>query len=446
MPNRIHRGWYVVATTFLVLLVSAAIRATPGVLIVPLEHELGWSRATLSLAVSVNLLLYGVVGPFGAAVAEKVGVRRTMALAMGTLAAALLLTTRIRAPWQLVILWGVVVGAGTGSAAMVLGGVVVSRWFARRRGLVLGALTASTATGQLLFLPLLARVASSGAGWRGALVVVASAALLMVPLALLIVRETPASVGLRPFGATDGDAAPPARAGSAAALALRTLRRAAGSPQFWPLAGTFFACGATANGLVGTHLIPACVDAGIGEVRAAGMLATMGAFDVLGTTISGWLTDRYDPRRLLFAYYAIRGTSLLFLPHALGVAGPGLHVFTLLYGLDWVATVPPTARLAADAFGDEDGPIVFGWLFAAHQVGAALAALGAGVARTRLGNYHATFLMAGALCAAAAATALLIRRERHVPRSGTELSAVRSTLSLEWAQTGDSPEAPRTGR
>jgi len=251
-----------------------------------------------------------------------------------------------------------------------------------------------------------------------------------VPLVLAMVRETPASVGLLPFGAATADAAPTACRGNAAVLAIRTLRRAVRSPTFWPLAATFFVCGATANGLVGTHLVPACVDAGIGEVRAVGMLAAMGIFDVLGTTLSGWLTDRHDPRRLLFAFYAIRGTSLLFLPHALGAAGAGLHAFALLYGLDWVATVPPTARLAADAFGDEDGPIVFGWLFAVHQVGASLAAFGGAVARTYLGDYRATFLMAGALCAAADATALLVRRERHVRRGGAELSA-QSTVSME---------------
>ncbi|HZZ84909.1 MAG TPA: MFS transporter [Anaeromyxobacteraceae bacterium] len=409
MTRRIHYGWWVVGATFLVLLVSAAIRATPGVLIVPLERELGWSRATISGAISVNLLLYGLMGPFCAAIAERIGIRRTLALAMGLLSAALLAATWMRSPWQLVALWGVCVGVGTGMAAMVIGTAVVTRWFSARRGLVLGALTASTATGQLLFLPLLARVAE-GEGWRAALRIVSIGALVTVPLALLVIRESPAGMGLLPYGARAGDPVSAPRRGNPAALAVRTLARASRSRDFWLLAGTFFVCGMSTNGLIGTHLIPACMDHGMPEVRAAGLLATMGIFDLFGTTLSGWLTDRWDSRKLLFAYYALRGLSLVLLPSALIEAGPGLSVFTVFYGLDWIATVPPTVRLATDSFGKEDAPIVFGWVFAAHQVGAAVAALGAGLVRTRLGDYHHAFVAAGSICMVAGFFALLVGR------------------------------------
>ncbi|WP_242333752.1 MULTISPECIES: MFS transporter [Anaeromyxobacter] len=419
--RRLHHGWYVFGATFGVLLVAAAIRATPGVVIVPLEHDLGWSRATISGAIGVNLLLYGLMGPFTAAIAERIGLRRTMAVAMTLLAGALLLATEMRAAWQLVVLWGVLVGVGSGMAATVLGAVVVARWFHARRGLVMGALTASTATGQLLFLPLLAHL-TEAEGWRWAVRAVAVAALAMVPLVLAVVRESPAAVGLLPVGATEAPP-PPSRRGNPAVLAVTTLGRAMRHRDFWLLAATFFVCGASTNGLVGTHLIPACLDHGIPEVRAASLLATMGLFDLVGTTASGWLTDRWDSRRLLFTYYALRGLSLVFLPGALH-HGDGLGLFSVFYGLDWIATVPPTVRLATDAFGKDDAPIVYGWVFASHQVGAALAALGAGLVRTELGDYRLAFLASGAICMAAALLALAIGRGRARPE--VELSPVRT--------------------
>jgi sugar phosphate permease len=418
--KRLHYAWYVAAATFVVLLVGAAIRATPGVLIVPLEHEFGWSRATISSAVSLNLLLYGLAGPFCAAVAQRIGVRRTMAIAMLLLAAAIALATQIRRPWQLVLLWGFFVGTGTGMTANVLGAVVVNRWFSARRGLVLGVLTAATATGQLLFLPVLARLAESS-GWRSALLVVVAAALATVPVALLFVRETPRDMGLRPFGARDDDVVEVPRAGNPAVVAVQTLGRATGSRDFWLLAGTFFVCGASTNGLIGTHLIPACVDHGIPEVQAAGMLALMGIFDLFGTTGSGWLSDRWDSRWLLFTYYGLRGLSLIFLPHALQ-DHEGLSIFTVFYGLDWIATVPPTVKLATDAFGRRDAPIVFGWVMASHQVGAGAAALGAGVIRTVLGDYHLAFVTSGAMCLAAALLALAIGRGRAPALAGAPVS------------------------
>ena len=408
MPRRLHYAWIVAGTTFVVLLVGAAIRATPGVLMVPLEHDLGWSRTMISLAVSVNLLLYGLAGPFCAAVAERFGVRGVIAAAMAMLAAAILLATQIHESWQLVVLWGLVVGIGTGMTANVLGAVVATRWFSQRRGLVLGALTAATATGQLLFLPLLAGLAA-GPGWRWALVAVGGAALLMVPLALLLIREHPTDVGLRPLGAAADAPDPPRRAGNPIVIAFQVLGRVSRTRDFWLLAGTFFVCGASTNGLIGTHFISACMDHGIPEVTAAGMLATMGIFDLFGTTGSGWLSDRIDSRWLLFTYYGLRGLSLIFLPRAL-LEQQGMSIFTVFYGLDWIATVPPTVKLSADAFGPRDAPIVFGWVVAAHQVGASVAALSAGIVRDQLGDYRYAFVSSGMMCLLAAGFALAIAR------------------------------------
>jgi sugar phosphate permease len=413
MARRLHYAWIVFGATFAVLLVAAAVRATPGVVIVPLEQEFGWSRAVISGAISVNLLLYGLMGPFTAALVERFGLRRTAALAMAILAGALLLATGMRHAWQLVLLWGLLVGAGSGMAASVLAAAVVTRWFHTRRGLVMGALTASTATGQLLFLPLLAHLTEHD-GWRTAIRLVAGAALLLAPVALILLRETPASVGLLPYGAT-APASPSASRGNPILVALGTLARAARRRDFWLLAGTFFVCGASTNGLVGTHLIPACMDHGIPEVRAASLLAVMGIFDLFGTTASGWLTDRWDSRKLLLTYYGLRGLSLIFLPEALMNAGTGLNVFSVFYGLDWIATVPPTLKLATDAFGKDDAPIVYGWVFASHQVGAGIVALGAGIIRTTMGDYRLAFEASGMLCLVAALLALAINRQTRRP-------------------------------
>ena len=406
--RRLHYAWVMAGATFLVLLVGAAIRATPSVLMVPLETELGATRATIALAGSLGLLLYGLVGPFCAAIAERLGIRRMVALAMTMLAIAILIATQVTALWQYVVLWGLVVGIGTGMVANVLGAVVATRWFVRQRGLVLGALTAATATGQLVFLPILARL-TTGPGWRWALVVVGCAALVMVPIALLLLRDRPSDLGLRPYGAGPDDALPAPRAGNPVAIAFQVLFRAMRHRDFWLLAGTFFVCGASTNGLIGQHFIPACMDHGMAEVTAAGMVATMGIFDLFGTTGSGWLSDRIDSRWLLFTYYGLRGLSLIFLPRAL-LEQQGLSVFTVFYGLDWIATVPPTVKLSTVAFGPRDAPIVFGWVVASHQVGAAFASEAAGIVRSTLGDYQYAFLSSGLLCLLAAGFALAIAR------------------------------------
>jgi sugar phosphate permease len=398
--------------TFLVLLAAAGLRSAPGVLIVPLEHEFGWSRATISAAVSVNLVLYGLMGPFSAALLDNLGVRLTVSIALVLVAIGISLTTLMTAPWQLVLLWGVVVGAGTGMAALALAATVVNRWFSHRRGLVMGVLTASTATGQLLFLPLMAWVVETY-GWRLAVLGVAAAGLLVLPPVMLFMRNRPSDVGLPPYGEREVLPVPPRSAVNPAIAALAALGRGLRSRDFWLLSATFFICGCSTNGLIGTHLIPSCIDHGIPEVRAAGLLAAMGVFDLVGTTASGWLSDRFDNRHLLFWYYGLRGLSLIYLPYALDVSFYGLSIFALFYGLDWIATVPPTVRLAANAFGKEQVGVMFGWIGAAHQLGAATAAYGAGAVRTVTGSYLGAFVGAGGLCILAAILALLVGASRR---------------------------------
>jgi sugar phosphate permease len=419
--GRIHYGWIVFGVTFITLLVAAGVRATPGVLIVPLQREFGWSRATISLAVSINLLLYGFLGPFAAALMDRFGARLVVLGAVSLLAVGVSLTTLMQEPWQLYLLWGVVVGTGAGSVAGVLAAWVSNRWFDRQRGLVMGMLTASSATGQLIFLPGLAHIVVSN-GWRTAALVVAAAALAVIPLVGILMRSSPKDVGLRPFGAAEGgpDVPPPPRRTIGATFgALGTGLR---SKNFWLLAGSFYVCGASTNGLIGTHLIPACMDVGIPEVTAAGLLAAIGVFDMFGTTISGWLSDRLNSRYLLCWYYGLRGLSLIFLPVAFGAQllflpvalpsfGPsviGLAVFAIFYGLDWVATVPPTVRLTADLFGRENAALMYGWIFAAHQLGAASVAYGAGAIRTVFGGYQMAFTASGLLCLIAAGLVLRI--------------------------------------
>jgi predicted MFS family arabinose efflux permease len=398
------------------LLVSAATRATPSVLIVPLEREFGWSRATISLAISVNLLLYGLSGPFAAGLINRYGPRRVLTLSALLMAAGTLLTAFMTRPWELFVLWGGVVGAGTGLIAIVLGTTVVQRWFFTNRGLALGVLTASTATGQLLFLPVLARLVVHS-GWRSAVLAVAAAALAIAPLAFMLMRDRPRDKGLVALGLAREPAEAETPALNPLAAAFGALREAGRTRQFWVLAGSFFICGASTNGLVGTHLVPACMDHGMPEVQAAGLLAVMGIFDLLGTTASGWLSDRLDNRLLLFTYYALRGLALMYLPYALISQGHGLSVFTVFYGLDWIATVPPTVALARAAFGPAKVALVFGWIMAAHQMGAALAATFAGAVRTASGSYDRAFLVAGMLCLAAAVGVLFAepRRDATLP-------------------------------
>jgi len=413
LGSRMHYAWLVAALGFLTLLTVAGIRATPSVLLVPLEQAFGWSREQISLAISIGLALFGLMGPFAAAAMQRFGIRNTMIAALFLLAAAMGGSAFVTTPLGLILTWGVLAGIGTGTMAMVLGVTIVTRWFDARRGTVLGLLTASTATGQLLFLPVLAWVVGY-ADWRMVVGIVAVAALALIPLVALLLPERPADIGLPRYGAAVADAAVGAATSNPIVEAFRALGIAAHTRTFWLLFATFFICGLSTNGLIGTHLIAYCADNGIPEVRAAGMLAAMGVFDIVGTTASGWLSDRFDSRRLLFVYYGLRGLSLLYLPYS-DFSFYGLGLFTMFYGLDWIATVPPTVRLTAERFGSARGPVIYGWIGAGHQLGAATAAFGAGVLRVQTNRYIEAFLLAGLMCGIAALLALLIPRNDAEP-------------------------------
>ncbi|MEU6817148.1 MFS transporter [Streptomyces sp. NPDC046860] len=410
--RRVHRAWFVAAVTFVTIIGAAAFRSLPGLLIDPLHAEFGWSRGTIGAAVSVNLALYGLTAPFAAALMDRFGIRRVVAVALTVIALGAGLTVWMTAPWQLILCWGLLVGLGSGSMALAFAATVTGRWFTERRGLVSGILTAASASGQLIFLPLLAWIVENH-HWRPAAVTVALAALAVVPFVWLFLRDHPADVGLKPYGATEFVPKPPPVTG-AARRALTVLGSAVRTGQFWLLAGSFAICGASTNGLIQTHFVPAAHDHGMPVRAAASLLAVIGVFDVLGTIASGWFTDRFDSRRLLAVYYALRGVSLLFLPMLLGPAVQVPMVFFIVfYGLDWVATVPPTLALCRERFGD-DSAIVFGWVLASHQVGAALVAWLGGFARDVFGSYDMVWYASGSLCAAAALMSLVIRRRPAV--------------------------------
>jgi MFS family permease len=428
--HRVHPAWWVAAVTFLALVGAAAFRAVPGVLIEPLRAEFGWSVTTISAAVAVNMALYGLTAPFAAALMERFGIRRVVVAALLLTSVGSGLTVFMTASWQLVLLWGFLVGLGTGSMALSLVATVTGRWFVARRGLVSGILTAGGATGQLVFLPLVAW-ADATWGWRSASLGTTAAALAVVPLVLWLLRDRPRDVGVVPYGGTAADDVDPVRSG-AARTAVRGLVTAARTVPFWLLAGGFFICGLSTNGLVQPHFIPAAHDHGMPVTTAAGLLAVVGLFDIAGTVLSGWLTDRTDPRVLLLAYYGLRGLSLFLLPT---LFGPDLHVsmvaFIVFYGLDWVATVPPTLALCREFFGQR-APVVFGWVFASHQVGSAFAAFGGGVIRDVTGSYDLAWFLAGALCIAAAAMSFLIPRTAQ-PAVATALPTDREEAAAAQA-------------
>ena len=396
--SKIHPAWIAAIVTFLTLIATAGFRSAPSVLIVPLEDAFGWSRDQISLALAVNVLLYGLTAPFAAALMERFTVRKVVMGALITVSTGAFLTSYIHAPWQLVATWGVIVGIGTGSMALVFAATIANRWFVARRGLVVGGLTAAGAAGQLIFLPGLARL-SELHGWKSIGLTIGIASLLMVPLIYIFLRDKPADVGVLPYGAPE-DWKPPVHSGmNAGKLAIVSLKEASAHKDFWYLMGSFFVCGLSTSGLVGTHFIPAAHDHGMGQVMAASLLALIGVFDVIGTLFSGWLTDRYDPRKLLFIYYGLRGLSLFLLPSILfSTIQPSTLVFVIFYGLDWIATVPPTVMLCRTILGPDRGTIIYGWVFAAHQIGASIAALGAAVVRVKFGDYAAAFYVAGALC------------------------------------------------
>ena len=423
---RLHPAWIVAAVAFIALIGAAGFRAGPSVLMVPLQDEFGWSRGLLSLAVSVNLVLFGVIAPFAAALMDRFGIRAVTSSALCLIAAGSGLSVFVSAGWHLVVLWGVLIGTGTGSMALVFAATSANRWFARRRGPCHGDADRRQRAGQLIFLPVMAWM-TEWSGWRAAALVIAAAALGVIPLVLRYLHNHPADRGVEPYGAVNsgadaasGEAADVAAAGrarvpahlgvGAARRAVDALQMAARRRTFWALAGGFAICGATTNGLIGTHSVPAAHDHGMAQTTAAGLLAVVGIFDIVGTVASDALSDRVNPRIMLAIYYGLRGTGLLMLPYLLSdTLHASMIAFVVIYGLDWVATVPPTAMLCREVFG-EQGTIVFGWVFASHQIGAALASVGAGIIRDVTGTYTAAWLGAAALCVVAATVSANVRR------------------------------------
>lgn len=406
-PPRLHYAWIVAAVTFTTILVVAGVRASPGILVVPLESEFGWSRSTISLAIGISILLHGAIGPFSASLMNRYGVSRMMLYALLLIATGVSLTPFMTQSWQLVLLWGCMVGAGAGAIANVLAVTIAARWFTTHRGLVTGLMLSGTATGQLLFLPLLA-VISAAYGWRMVSITVAVAAFVLLPLVYFLMRDRPEDVGLLPLGDTEPQPREPVKAqGNAFGEAIGNLKEGLRSRDYRLLAISFFICGASTNGLIGTHLIPACFDHGIPEVAAASLLASMAIFNLIGTTGSGWLSDRFDNRVLLSIYYGLRGISLIILPYSFD-SFYSLSMVVVFYGLDWFATVPPTVKITTRLFGREKAAVMFGWLMCIHQIGGFSAAFMAGTMRMELGTYLQAFLVSGLLCMVAAIVVMMI--------------------------------------
>ncbi len=410
--RNIHYAWIVAITTFLTMLATAGAMGSAGVMIQPLHEEFGWSIGDISSAMAIRLVLFGLLGPFAAAFMNHFGIRNVVVTALAMIGGGLVASCFMTELWQLVLLWGVVLGVGTGMTALVLGATVATRWFTKRRGLVVGLMTASNATGQLVFLPLLAEL-TERYGWRYALSFNVAIIVVAMILVMLLMRDHPGDLAIGAYGDREVTLSP-ARSRKFSALLLSplsALRDVSKIPAFWVLFFTFFVCGLSTNGLIQTHWISICGDFSVAPVSAAGLLAVIGVFDFIGTIFAGWLSDRYDNRKLLFAFYGLRGLSLIYLSLS-GFEFYQLSVFAIFYGLDWVATVPPTVKLAADNFGREKAGLAFGWIFAGHQLGAATAAFGAGALRGDYDTYMPALQIAGGMCLLAALSVILLNRPR----------------------------------
>ena len=406
---RLHRAWLIAAITFLSLIAAAAFRSTTSVMLLPLEHEFGWTRELTSTAIAVNLVFYGLTAPFAAILMDKFSIKRVVCVALLLVSLGTGLTIWMTEPWQLIVCWGVLVGGGTGAMALVFASMVANRWFVARRGLVTGIFSAAYATGQLIFLPKIAQVVDDS-GWRWASVIVALFALALVPIFIFFFKDSPSSVGLRPFGAPEGELES-ASTKRSVRESFAVLRHASRRPAFWVLAGTFFVCGWTTNGLIGAHFVPAAHDHGMPATTAAGLLALVGIFDFIGTIASGWLTDKVNSAWLLVGYYGLRGLALFTVPFVLGpTVQPPLMFFVVFYGLDWIATVPPTVQLCRKYFGLDNTGVVYGWVFASHMIGAAVAAWFAGAIREQQGSYFIAWITAAVLCLVAAAASATLRK------------------------------------
>ncbi len=403
-------GWFVVAICFLTTLTSAGVRSSPSVLIHPLEAEFGWSRATIAIAISMNLLLFGVAAPISGYLIDRYGPRKVMLGSLMLLIVGVSGTVAMNEFWQFFLVWGVIVGIGAGGVGSVLTATVGNRWFSARRGLALGILGSASSTGQLIFLPFfMAMIAYSG--WRVGSMTLIVVAIMLLPLIFLFMRDDPADVGLQPYGAERSGAASSGGAASLRGMSAKnaniTVRDVVGNPTFWLLCGSFFVCGGTANGLIGVHLIPHEIEIGIPQITAASLVGVMGALNIVGTTFSGWMVDRIQPHKWLALVYALRGVSLLILPFVHDFSG--LLVFAVIYGLDWFATVPPSMAITADTFGKQNVGKVYGWIFMSHQIGAAIMASGAGAVRDYVGDYNIAFLSGGVIAMLAAGMASQIK-------------------------------------
>ncbi|MGE7907927.1 MFS transporter [Peribacillus sp. NPDC094092] len=411
--KHIHYSWVILFIAFFSIVTAGIIRSSSGVFIVPFEDEFGWDRSTISFAFAISLLLYGISGPFMAALIEVVGLKKMMIIAMVTLLMGILLTFFMVKPWQLVLIWGIIIGLGSGLFLTVLSPYIANQWFVKRRGLALGILTASTATGQLILLPLLAVIVETHS-WKWAMVLILCLSLIMLGFILLFMRNSPLEVGLLPYGQEmPSTVYQVEQKKNPITIAFQTLLEAVKVKEFWLLAGSFFICGLSTSGLIGTHFISYCIGFGFTAVTAASMLSLMGVFDLVGTTLSGWLSDRFDNRWLLFWYYSLRGASLMFLPFALSDGSYiFLIIFSVFYGLDWIATVPPTINISRQIFGMEKSVIVYGWLFASHQLGSAVAAGGAGFIYKIFNSYSWAFALAGMFCVLASLFVIVIKKQR----------------------------------
>lgn len=413
--KRIHYSWVILFIAFFSIITAGIIRSSSGVFIVPFETDFGWDRSTISFAFAISLLLYGISGPFMAALIEVLGLKKMMILAMATLLGGILLTFFMEKPWQLVLIWGIIIGLGSGLFLTVLSPYIANQWFEKKRGLALGILTASTATGQLILLPLLAVMVESHS-WKWAMGLILILSVIMLAIILLFMKNSPQEVGLLPYGQEEALAKKKIeQKKNPITIAFQTLFEALKVKEFWLLAGSFFICGLSTSGLIGTHFISYCIGFGFTAVTAASMLSLMGVFDLIGTTLSGWLSDRFDNRWLLFWYYSLRGASLMFLPFALSDGSYlFLIIFSVFYGLDWIATVPPTINISRQIFGMEKSVVVYGWIFAAHQLGSAVAAGGAGLIYKVFNSYSWAFALAGMFCILASLFVIVIKKQRLV--------------------------------
>jgi MFS family permease len=412
ISGRLHYAWVVLVVMFCAMLAGVGVRAAPGVMILPLQRAFGWSVGTISAAVSINIILLGFTGPFLTGLVQVMGLKRTILACMSLLAAGTGLSYFMTAPWQLFLTWGLMVGIGAGAGGVGMAAAIANRWFVARNGLAMGLLSAANAAGQLVFLPLLALLAERY-GWQGVAVAVTLAIVAMIPVVMILLPEAPTNVGLGPYG---GSVERPRLlpSGNPFVIAMTTLFRAARSPDFWLLTLSFGICGFSTNGLINTHLIALCSDHGLAEVTAASVLAVLGAFSLVGAAGSGWLCDRFNPRILLFWYYSLRGLSLAVLPFT-SFDVVSLSIFSVFYGLDWVATGPATFALTNEVFGRRDTPIIVSWIFAGHQIGGALAAFGAGAVRTVAGDYLLAFLVSGLACLIASFLVLRVTKPRLAP-------------------------------